>query len=146
MAMLVSLLLGFQLLGDEGMSPLVSALLLGSIVMLGIFVFAEKRAKDPVIMMHLFKIHYLLWSTWLQHWLVVFDGNRCLYPYVDARCIRAECSNWWAGISTIITSLDGRFFPCKQVDDSNENSLGLENWTTNRSYWGRLVVSYAFQK
>lgn len=55
MAMLVSLLLGFQLLGDEGMSPLVSALLLGSIVMLGIFVFAEKRAKDPVIMMHLFK-------------------------------------------------------------------------------------------
>ena len=55
MAMLVSLLLGFQLLGDEGMSPLVSALLLGSIVLLGIFIFAEKRAKDPVIMMYLFK-------------------------------------------------------------------------------------------
>ena len=52
MAMLVSLLLGFQLLGDEGMSPF--ALLLGSIVMLGIFVL-PKRAKDPVIMMHLFK-------------------------------------------------------------------------------------------
>ena len=55
MVMLVSLLLGFQLLGDEGMSPLVSALLLGSIVLLGIFIFAEKRAKDPVIMMYLFK-------------------------------------------------------------------------------------------
>ncbi len=45
MAMLVSLLLGFQLLGDEGMSPLVSALLLGSIVLLGVFIFAEKELK-----------------------------------------------------------------------------------------------------
>lgn len=45
MAMLVSSLLGFQLLGDEGMSPLVSALLLCSIVLLGVFIFAEKELK-----------------------------------------------------------------------------------------------------
>lgn len=101
--------------------------------------FCRKRAKDPVIMMHLFKNPLFVVVNLAAALASGFDGNRCLYPYVDARCIRAECSNWWAGISTIITSLDGRFFPCKQVDDSNENSLGLENWTTNRSYWGRLV-------
>lgn len=31
-------------------------------------------------MMHLFKIHYLLWSTWLQHWLVVLMGIDVYIP------------------------------------------------------------------
>lgn len=54
MAMLVALLLGFQLLGDQGFTPVVISLLVGSVALLGLFIFAEKRAKDPVIMLHLF--------------------------------------------------------------------------------------------
>lgn len=37
------------------MSLFVFVLLLGSIVLLGIFIFVEKRVKDFVIMMYLFK-------------------------------------------------------------------------------------------
>lgn len=55
MLTLVSLLLGFQLLGDQGITPLVIGLLVGSLLLLCLFVAAEKRAKDPVIMLDLFK-------------------------------------------------------------------------------------------
>ena len=54
MAMLVALLLGFQLLGDQGFTPVVIGLLIGSLLLLFLFIAAEKRAKDPVIMLHLF--------------------------------------------------------------------------------------------
>ncbi|MBF8808643.1 MAG: MFS transporter [Enterococcus lacertideformus] len=54
MAMLVALLLGFQLLGDQGFTPVVAGLLVGSVLLLFLFIVAEKRAKDPVIMLHLF--------------------------------------------------------------------------------------------
>lgn len=54
MAMLVALLLGFQLLGDQGFTPVVLSLLVGSVALLVLFILAEKRAKDPVIMLHLF--------------------------------------------------------------------------------------------
>ncbi|MEY8445713.1 MDR family MFS transporter [Enterococcus ratti] len=54
MAMLVALLLGFQLLGDQGFTLAVIGLLMGSVLLLFLFIVAEKRAKDPVIMLHLF--------------------------------------------------------------------------------------------
>ena len=54
MAMVVALLLGFQLLGDQGFTPVVIGLLIGSLLLLFLFIAAEKRAKDPVIMLHLF--------------------------------------------------------------------------------------------
>ena len=54
MAMLVALLLGFQLLGDQGFTPVVIGLLIGSLLLLFLFIAAERRAKDPVIMLHLF--------------------------------------------------------------------------------------------
>lgn len=55
MLMLVLLLLGFQLLGDQGLTALVLTLLIGSVIVLFIFIFVEKKAKDPVILLHLFK-------------------------------------------------------------------------------------------
>lgn len=54
MAMLVALLLGCQLLGDQGFTPIVISLLVSSVALLALFIFAEKRAKDPVIMLQLF--------------------------------------------------------------------------------------------
>lgn len=52
---LVLLLLGFQLLGDQGLTPFVLGLLIGSVLFFFLFLFVEKRAEDPVIMLHLFK-------------------------------------------------------------------------------------------
>lgn len=54
MLTLVSLLLGFQLLGDEGISLAVMALFAVSIVSLILFVRTERRAEDPVINLQLF--------------------------------------------------------------------------------------------
>ena len=53
MSTLVSLLLGFQLLGDEGVSLPVAALFILSILSLMLFR-TEKRAEDPVINLKLF--------------------------------------------------------------------------------------------
>lgn len=54
MLTLVSLLLGFQLLGDEGISLAVIALFAISIVSLILFIRTERRAEDPVINLQLF--------------------------------------------------------------------------------------------
>jgi MFS family permease len=55
MLTLVSLLLGFQLLGDGGLSAAVIALFAASILSLVLFIRTEKRAEDPVINLNLFK-------------------------------------------------------------------------------------------
>lgn len=55
MATLVTLLLGFQLLGDQGFTTFVISLLIVSVLLFFFFIWAEKRAKDPVIMLELFK-------------------------------------------------------------------------------------------
>ncbi|MGL4696117.1 MDR family MFS transporter [Enterococcus larvae] len=55
MVSLLLLLLGFQLIGDGGFSIKILLFFLGSAAALAAFVFAEKRAKDPVISLHLFK-------------------------------------------------------------------------------------------
>lgn len=54
MLTLLSLLLGFQLLGDEGLSAAVIGLFIFSIVVLFLFIYTEKRAEDPVIDLNLF--------------------------------------------------------------------------------------------
>ena len=54
MLTLLSLLLGFQLLGDEGLSLSVIALFAVSIFSLILFIRTEKRAEDPVINLKLF--------------------------------------------------------------------------------------------
>ncbi len=54
MLTLLSLLLGFQLLGDEGLSASVIGLFIFSIVVLFLFIYTEKRAEDPVIDLNLF--------------------------------------------------------------------------------------------
>ncbi|MFC4770716.1 MDR family MFS transporter [Enterococcus hermanniensis] len=54
MLTLLSLLLGFQLLGDEGLSISVVGLFIFSLVALFLFVQTEKRADDPVIDLNLF--------------------------------------------------------------------------------------------
>lgn len=54
MLTLVSLLLGFQLLGDGGISVTVGALFAASILFLVLFIRTEKRAEDPVINLKLF--------------------------------------------------------------------------------------------
>lgn len=55
MLTLVSLLLGFQLLGDEGITVMVLALFIVSLLSLGLFIRTEKRAEDPVINLELFR-------------------------------------------------------------------------------------------
>lgn len=55
MLTLVSLLLGFQLLGDGGLSAAVIALFAASVLSLVLFIRTEKRAEDPVINLNLFK-------------------------------------------------------------------------------------------
>lgn len=55
MLTLVSLLLGFQLLGDEGITVMVLALFIVSLISLGLFIRTEKRAEDPVINLKLFR-------------------------------------------------------------------------------------------
>lgn len=54
MLTLLSLLLGFQLLGDEGISLAVVALFVASILALLFFIQTEKKAEDPVINLQLF--------------------------------------------------------------------------------------------
>lgn len=54
MLTLLSLLLGFQLLGDEGLSAAVIGLFIFNIVVLFLFIYTEKRAEDPVIDLNLF--------------------------------------------------------------------------------------------
>ncbi|MDT2758739.1 MDR family MFS transporter [Enterococcus xiangfangensis] len=54
MLTLLSLLLGFQLLGDEGLSLAVGALFIASVLALVFFIQTEKRAVDPVINLKLF--------------------------------------------------------------------------------------------
>ncbi|WP_407856042.1 MDR family MFS transporter [Enterococcus hailinensis] len=54
MLTLLSLLLGFQLLGDEGLSAEVIGLFIFNIVVLFLFIYTEKRAEDPVIDLNLF--------------------------------------------------------------------------------------------
>lgn len=55
MLILLSLLLGFQLLGDNGIDAAVLSLFIVSVLMIAVFIYAEHRAEDPVIMLHLFK-------------------------------------------------------------------------------------------
>lgn len=55
MLTLVSLLLGFQFLGDEGFSLQVVILLVLTVAFAVVFVAAEKRAEDPVIDLSLFR-------------------------------------------------------------------------------------------
>lgn len=55
MAMLVSLLMGFQLLGDQGLSLLVILLFAGTLLFGFLFLQLEKKAVDPVIQLALFK-------------------------------------------------------------------------------------------
>lgn len=55
MASLLLLLLGFQMIGDNGFSLEILSFFIGSALALGGFIVAEKRAKDPVISLHLFK-------------------------------------------------------------------------------------------
>lgn len=55
MVSLLLLLLGFQLIGDNGFSIEILSFFIGSGLALAGFVFVEKRAKDPVISLHLFK-------------------------------------------------------------------------------------------
>ncbi|MBO0453348.1 MULTISPECIES: MDR family MFS transporter [Enterococcus] len=54
MLTLVSLLLGFQLLGDNGITVTVIGLFVMSVLSLGLFIRTEKRAEDPVINLNLF--------------------------------------------------------------------------------------------
>lgn len=54
MTTLLSLLLGFQLLGDTGVSLSVAVLFIVSILSLVLFIRTEKRAEDPVINLKLF--------------------------------------------------------------------------------------------
>lgn len=54
---LVSLLLGFQLLGDNGISLAVLGLFVLSSLSLFLFIRTEKRAEDPVINLNLFNNH-----------------------------------------------------------------------------------------
>ncbi len=55
MLTLVSLLLGFQFLGDNGVNGQVLILLFLTLLFGGVFVYAEKRAEDPVIDLSLFR-------------------------------------------------------------------------------------------
>ncbi|MBL1223497.1 MDR family MFS transporter [Enterococcus sp. BWR-S5] len=55
MVSLLLLLLGFQLIGDNGFSVKILLFFVGSICALFGFIAVEKRAKDPVISLHLFK-------------------------------------------------------------------------------------------
>ena len=59
MAMLVALLLGFQLLGDQGFTPVVISLLVGSVALLGLFIFAEKEQKTLLSCCICFLTRYL---------------------------------------------------------------------------------------
>ncbi|KAF1296696.1 multidrug MFS transporter [Enterococcus sp. JM4C] len=55
MLVLLTLLLAFQFLGDDGISGTALALFVGTILSLALFIWAEKRAEDPVIALDLFK-------------------------------------------------------------------------------------------
>ncbi|WP_122645846.1 MDR family MFS transporter [Enterococcus mediterraneensis] len=54
MMVLLTLLLAFQLLSDNGFSLLVLGLLALTVISFGLFLWAEKRAEDPVISLSLF--------------------------------------------------------------------------------------------
>ncbi|EOT40951.1 MDR family MFS transporter [Enterococcus dispar] len=54
MGLLLALLLAFQFLGDEGVSTKVLVLTFVAVLAGILFVYAEKRAEDPVISLHLF--------------------------------------------------------------------------------------------
>lgn len=55
MLVLLTLLLGFQLLGDSGFDGKVLALLGVSVLLMVSFIFVERRAEDPVIAIQLFR-------------------------------------------------------------------------------------------
>ncbi|MGG5359540.1 MULTISPECIES: MDR family MFS transporter [unclassified Enterococcus] len=55
MGVLLTMLLGFQLLGEQGITLTVGLLLIASVVLFGLFIVTEKRVKDPVIALDLFK-------------------------------------------------------------------------------------------
>ncbi|MGM0126179.1 hypothetical protein IGI37_003580 [Enterococcus sp. AZ194] len=55
MLVLLTLLLAFQFLGDQGISGGTIGLFMGTIFSFCLFVWAEKRAEDPVITLDLFK-------------------------------------------------------------------------------------------
>jgi drug resistance transporter, EmrB/QacA subfamily len=55
MLVLLSLLLGFQLLGDHGFNSSVALSFGGFLLFLGLFIWLEGRAEDPVIDLSLFK-------------------------------------------------------------------------------------------
>jgi len=64
-ATLASMLLGFSWAGTqyEWSSPMILSLFAGSIVSLALFIWAEKRAKSPVLPLHLFKYANFTYSN-----------------------------------------------------------------------------------
>jgi EmrB/QacA subfamily drug resistance transporter len=54
MLILLTLLLGFQMISDKGFGVEVVSCFVITAVMVGLFIFTEKKAKDPVIDLHLF--------------------------------------------------------------------------------------------
>ncbi|MGB5947103.1 DHA2 family efflux MFS transporter permease subunit, partial [Paenisporosarcina sp.] len=62
---LVTMLLGFSWAGTqyEWSSPMILSLFTGSIVSLALFIWAEKRAKSPVLPLHLFKYANFTYSN-----------------------------------------------------------------------------------
>ncbi|MCB5954427.1 MDR family MFS transporter [Enterococcus sp. CWB-B31] len=55
MISLLTLLLSFQMIGDEGFSFKILIGLIVTTIFIAVFFFVEKRAEDPVIALHLFK-------------------------------------------------------------------------------------------
>lgn len=60
MSALLFLLLGFQILSDYGATSMVWLLFVGAVVLFICFIFAEKRAEDPVISLQLFKSRFFV--------------------------------------------------------------------------------------
>lgn len=110
MAVLLTLLLGFQMISDNGFTLVTFSCLSLSVLFFVAFVMIEKRAQDPVIDLHLFNqptfVLVNLIAALISGFLMGIDVY-ILHSDVDARCLRKKCRNWWLSFSAYVVTLDG---------------------------------------